>query len=69
MIKACTSVLQTRLAKAAAAAVLGLAVSLPAFAAWEPTKPVEFVVPAGTGGGAGGRHRRTVVGADRGDQR
>src|SRR6476661_1434323 len=25
----------------------------PAFAAaWEPTKPVEFVVPAGTGGGA-----------------
>ena len=24
----------------------------PAAAAWEPTKPVEFVVPAGTGGGA-----------------
>ena len=24
----------------------------PAQAAWEPTKPVEFVVPAGTGGGA-----------------
>ncbi|MBK0393861.1 Bug family tripartite tricarboxylate transporter substrate binding protein [Ramlibacter algicola] len=24
----------------------------PAFAAWEPAKPVEFVVPAGTGGGA-----------------
>jgi putative tricarboxylic transport membrane protein len=24
----------------------------PAFAAWEPTKPVEFVIPAGTGGGA-----------------
>ena len=23
-----------------------------AFAAWEPTKPIEFVVPAGTGGGA-----------------
>ncbi|MPZ45799.1 MAG: tripartite tricarboxylate transporter substrate binding protein [Betaproteobacteria bacterium] len=34
---------------AAAAAVIGL----PAGAwAWEPTKPVEFVVPAGTGGGA-----------------
>ncbi len=33
--------------------VLGLAVvaSLPAHA-WEPTKPIEFVVPAGTGGGA-----------------
>lgn len=25
---------------------------LPAAAAWQPTKPVEFVVPAGTGGGA-----------------
>jgi len=30
------------------------AVALPsiAMAAWEPTKPVEFIVPAGTGGGA-----------------
>jgi len=28
------------------------AAALPATAAWEPTKPVEFVVPAGTGGGA-----------------
>ena len=27
-------------------------VALPVQAAWEPTKPVEFVVPAGTGGGA-----------------
>lgn len=26
--------------------------TLPALAAWEPTKPIEFVVPAGTGGGA-----------------
>ncbi|PYM19936.1 MAG: tricarboxylate transporter [Candidatus Rokuibacteriota bacterium] len=25
---------------------------MPAAAAWEPTKPIEFVVPAGTGGGA-----------------
>ncbi len=32
-------------------AALALA-SASAFAAWEPTKPVEFVVPAGTGGGA-----------------
>ncbi|MEO5701945.1 MAG: tripartite tricarboxylate transporter substrate binding protein [Casimicrobiaceae bacterium] len=24
----------------------------PAFAAWEPSKPVEFIVPAGSGGGA-----------------
>ena len=34
----------------ALAVVLGLA--LPAIAAWEPTKQIEFVVPAGTGGGA-----------------
>jgi putative tricarboxylic transport membrane protein len=33
-------------------ATLAAAVALPAAAAWEPTKPVEFVVPAGTGGGA-----------------
>ena len=33
-------------------AVAALAVATPAQAAWEPTKPVEFVVPAGTGGGA-----------------
>src|SRR6185503_1652554 len=30
----------------------GAAVSLQASAAWEPTKTVEFIVPAGTGGGA-----------------
>jgi len=35
---------------AGAAAVVGLTGA--AQAAWEPTKPVEFVVPAGTGGGA-----------------
>jgi putative tricarboxylic transport membrane protein len=34
----------------AVAAVAGTAG--PVWAAWEPTKPVEFVVPAGTGGGA-----------------
>jgi putative tricarboxylic transport membrane protein len=36
-------------------AVLSLALGGPASAAaagWEPTKPVEFVIPAGTGGGA-----------------
>jgi tripartite-type tricarboxylate transporter receptor subunit TctC len=31
---------------------LALVAATPAHAAWEPTKPVEFVVPAGTGGGA-----------------
>jgi tripartite-type tricarboxylate transporter receptor subunit TctC len=34
-----------------AAAALALAAPAPALA-WEPAKPVEFVVPAGTGGGA-----------------
>ncbi len=34
-------------------AAFGLSATVPASAAaWEPTKPVEFVVPAGTGGGA-----------------
>jgi tripartite-type tricarboxylate transporter receptor subunit TctC len=31
---------------------LALVAALPAAAAWEPTKTVEFIVPAGTGGGA-----------------
>ncbi len=34
-----------------AAALMALAFAAPSYA-WEPTKPVEFVVPAGTGGGA-----------------
>ena len=38
---------------AAALGVAALAVSaIPASAAWEPTRPVELIVPAGTGGGA-----------------
>lgn len=41
-----------RLARPAAAALALLTAPLAALAAWEPTKPVEFVVPAGTGGGA-----------------
>lgn len=36
---------------ARAFSVAALVAAAPAFA-WEPTKPVEFVVPAGTGGGA-----------------
>ena len=37
----------------AAIAAGALAISIPGTAAsWEPTKPVEFIVPAGTGGGA-----------------
>ena len=40
--------------KSLATAVLGFAVSAStaAYAAWEPTKTVEFIVPAGPGGGA-----------------
>ena len=36
-----------------AAACIGgaVAISMPA-QAWEPTKPIEIIVPAGTGGGA-----------------
>jgi tripartite-type tricarboxylate transporter receptor subunit TctC len=40
-------------ARAIASAVAALALVVPlSSAAWEPTKPVEFIVPAGTGGGA-----------------
>jgi len=42
-----TSLVLSCLASALAGAVPSVAI-----AAWEPTKPVEFVVPAGTGGGA-----------------
>ena len=41
-----------RAALGAIAAAAVLTVAGPVHAAWEPTKPVEFVVPAGTGGGA-----------------
>ena len=34
----------------AAAAVTAMIAGAPAFAAWEPTKPVEIVVAAGAGG-------------------
>lgn len=44
-----------------ATAALSLAVSMPAQAAWEPTRPVEFVIPAGTGGGAD-QMARTIQG-------
>src|SRR4051812_17223687 len=37
---------------AGAIAIAATAFAPTAHAAWEPTKPVEFVVPAGTGGGA-----------------
>ena len=40
-----------RLASLATVVALLLALAMPAVA-WEPTKPIEFVIPAGTGGGA-----------------
>ena len=36
-------------------------VPAPALAAWEPTRPVEFIIPAGTGGGAD-QMARTIQG-------
>ena len=43
----------TRLNRLTRAALLAVSlVAAPMAGAWEPTKPVEFVVPAGTGGGA-----------------
>ena len=36
----------------AAVMAAGAVASFPALAAWEPSKPVEFIIPAGTGGGA-----------------
>ncbi len=41
-----------RRAFVAAGLAVAVASPIPVLAAWEPTKPVEFVVPAGTGGGA-----------------
>ena len=32
--------------------VTAIAMATPVHAAWQPTRPVEFIVPAGTGGGA-----------------
>jgi len=39
-------------AAVAATTILGLSAPATVLADWEPTKPVEFIVPAGTGGGA-----------------
>lgn len=44
-----------------ALAAIAASFALPASAAWEPTRPVEFIVPAGTGGGAD-QMARTIQG-------
>src|SRR6185503_6686956 len=41
-----------RCSRFALAALAVLTISAPASAAWEPTKAVTFIIPAGTGGGA-----------------
>jgi tripartite-type tricarboxylate transporter receptor subunit TctC len=51
MIDAVVSRSRPHMARACLAAILALTGATPVLA-WEPTKPVEFVVPAGTGGGA-----------------
>ncbi len=51
----------TRLALGVLAAISVAAFSAPARAAWEPVRPVEFIVPAGTGGGAD-QMARTIQG-------
>src|SRR6187200_2692027 len=51
-------------AQTALGAIVGLCalgISVPATAAWEPVRPVEFIVPAGTGGGAD-QMARTIQG-------
>ena len=57
------SMRKLRLGSAALAAggMLTMAALAPAVAAWEPTRPVEFIVPAGTGGGAD-QMARTIQG-------
>ena len=42
----------SHLALGAVAALCAGTAPTPAAAAWQPTRPVEFIVPAGTGGGA-----------------
>ena len=49
------------LAAIAALWAAAIVVPTPAAAAWEPTRPVEFIVPAGTGGGAD-QMARTIQG-------
>jgi len=51
----------THLVCGAFAALCASSVALPAHAAWEPTRPVEFIIPAGTGGGAD-QMARTIQG-------
>ena len=50
-----------QVAVGAIAALYASGITVPAMAAWEPVRPVEFIVPAGTGGGAD-QMARTIQG-------
>jgi tripartite-type tricarboxylate transporter receptor subunit TctC len=52
-------------------ALCGLSILAPSGWAWEPAKTVEFVVPAGTGGGADQMARliQNIIGFSRGQRR
>ena len=52
MTRFCLTLNFTTRTFAAAAGAADLLSSGPALEAWEPTRPVEIIVPAGTGGGA-----------------
>jgi putative tricarboxylic transport membrane protein len=63
-LKGGTSMRAIRLSSLGAVAALWIAQAFapaPALAAWEPTRPIEFIVPAGTGGGAD-QMARTIQG-------
>src|SRR5262245_61079138 len=60
MARTLSLILQRRGAAALGTFMLAIT-SVPASAAWEPTRPVEFIVPAGTGGGAD-QMARTIQG-------
>jgi putative tricarboxylic transport membrane protein len=48
----CATARRSPIIRFAALACAAASFAGPAWAAWEPSKPVEFVIPAGTGGGA-----------------
>jgi putative tricarboxylic transport membrane protein len=48
-----------------ALAILQCFIAQPAAIAWEPTKPIEFIIPAGTGGGADQMARLIAVIAEK----
>ena len=48
-----------------ALAILQFFIGQPSAIAWEPTKPIEFIIPAGTGGGADQMARLIAVIAEK----